>query len=190
MIDYPRSGPTKILNHQINWPAIPTHQDDRWILLIGSHSIKHILLNIISGLAISGPVRVLDGGNMLDGFERMMQVKGASFELDRIFLSRAGSCCQLLKLLEEMQSISTPFVVVDLLAKFYEETTNMGEKRLIMQRCLENLDRLQKYAGGIVNVSSPRPKNKNSEVLFRMVENATSHAYRLEVIKPGPRQMQ
>jgi hypothetical protein len=52
--------------------------------------------------------------------------------------------------------------------------------------CLENLNRLEKYAGRVVSVTLPKVRSKEAVELFKMVEVAASDTYRVEVVVPIP----
>jgi hypothetical protein len=85
-----------------------------------------------------------------------------------------------------MPAVPEPFVVLDLLNTFYDGSVKIGERKRLLQGCLENLERLVQNAGGAVSVCPPREPSREKAALFKMVEEAASGTCRLEVMIPSP----
>ena len=166
-------------------------QVGQWSLVIGPHSIRHVMMNLIAGLAEQEPVRVLDGGASLE--ERQLGwlevahlLRNLPNAIDRVSMRQAFSCYEMLFILENTASTAVPFVVLDLLKPFYDESVKIGERKRLLRGCLKNLGRLEKYAGGMVSVSPPMVRSRESVGLFKMVEGATTDSYRREIMLPSP----
>jgi hypothetical protein len=113
-----------------------------WILLVGSHKMNPTMLAAIARLGETGAVRVLDGGNRFNAYLVARAAGGKPEVLNRITVSRAFTCYQVLSLLESTAANSTPFVVLDLLNTFYDESVTAGERRRLLRVCITHLERL------------------------------------------------
>jgi hypothetical protein len=138
-------------------------------------------------------VRVLDGGNypgtrdwQFEWLELAQFFRGIPHALDRIAIGRACSCIQMLSMLESIPSLKVPFVVLNLLNPFYDRSVKFTERKRLLKACLANLERLEKFAGGVVSVSPPEHRMKKAIELFRMVEEAANATHRMEILIPSP----
>jgi hypothetical protein len=135
-----------------------------WILLVGPRSLNSTMLTAIAHLGERCALRVLDGGNRFNAYTVARAARGLSpFSggrqeapsrdirgiLNRITVSRAFTCYQVLSLLESTPSTQAPFVVLDLLNTFYDESVQIGERKRLLRSCLAHLERL-------VGPSAPR----------------------------------
>ncbi len=67
--------------------SVSCNQVGHWLLLVGPNTIRPILANVIAGLAIEEPVRVLDCGRMLNGIEISMNLRDRPEALERVSFS-------------------------------------------------------------------------------------------------------
>jgi hypothetical protein len=140
-----------------------------WLLVVGPRAICPTLLALTARLAEAGPVRVVDGGNRFNVYTVARAARGRSEVLNRITVSRAFTCYQVLTMLEHAsatlvaetadgglvpprlaRAIPVPFIVLDLLSTFYDESVQAGERKRLLRACITHLERL-------VGVSAPRP---------------------------------
>ena len=124
-------------------------QVGQWVLVIGPHSIRHVMMNLIAGLAEQELVRVVDGGAspdqaQLDWLEVAEFLRNVPHAIDRITIRQAASCYEMLSVLENTESTAVPFVVMDLLKPFYDESMVFQERKRLLRGCLKNLGRLEK----------------------------------------------
>jgi hypothetical protein len=112
-----------------------------WLLVMGPRAIVPTLLMMTARLAEAGPVRVVDGGNHYNVYPGARAARGRPETLERIWVSRAFSCHQVLTMLESMPAGPVPFVVLDLLRTFYDESVWPGERKRLLRQCLRHLDR-------------------------------------------------
>jgi hypothetical protein len=150
-----------------------------WTLLVGPRSLNPTLLTVIARLAqgdLSPAVCVLDAGNRFNAYTVARAARGRPDVLNRITVSRAFTCYQVLSLLENSSSApfghqatapqeriatggmlpSRPvrpagpltFVVLDLLNTFYDESVQVGERKRLLRDCIRHLERLVAPAGG------------------------------------------
>src|SRR5512146_2960645 len=100
-------------------------------MVLGPHAAQAQMLDLAARLAVGGPVRVLDCGNRFNVYPvaRAIRSRTGSLQaaLQRIHLARAFTCYQVLALLEEAPDESTPTLVLDLLATFYDEDVKLPE---------------------------------------------------------------
>jgi len=106
-----------------------------WMLLVGPSSLNTSLLRGIAHLPALGPqaqagehagVHVLDGGNRFNGYTLARAACGRQEILNRITVARAFTCFQMLALLESTPASDGPFVILDLLRTFYDESVQAG----------------------------------------------------------------
>jgi hypothetical protein len=120
----------------------------QWLLIVGPPNIRLIMAKVIAGIAREEEVRVLDCGNMLDWFQIQMYLHDKPEALRRVSVEQANSCPEALQQLETMPSIAAPFVVLHLLYPFYNDDRMIKTRKKLLQGCLENLNRLEQFAGG------------------------------------------
>ncbi len=147
------------------------------------------LLRVIGRLAETGPVRVLDGGMMFDilmAFENT----GRNIEIaERIQVSSATDCHQMLSVLESMDNGPAPFVVLDLLRTFTYTNVDFKERRHLLNKCLEQLDRLAESSGGLVSVHIPNVLCRAERELLDMVIVAAGYMNHVEMVGKIPAEM-
>jgi hypothetical protein len=90
--------------------------------------------------------------------------------LNRITVSRAFTCYQVLSLLESMPATQSPFVVLDLLSTFYDESVQTGERKRLLRSCLAHLERLERFAGGVVSVHPPAAPSQAAIELLNLLQ--------------------
>lgn len=164
-----------------------------FILLAGPRNLNATLLTAIARLAERLPVRVLDGGNRFNAYTVARQARassafdgGAVDVLERITISRAFTCYQVLSLLESTPATRCPFVILDLLNTFYDESVRAGERKRLLRSCIEHLHRLEREAGGLVSVHPPAVPSQAAVELLGMLQAATPDTYFVQPAPPVP----
>ena len=153
----------------------------KWLLLNGSRMIVPTLLRVIGRLAETGPVWVVDGGCMFDIIVAF-QNTGRKIEIaERIQVSPAYNCHQMLSILESMKNGPAPFVVLDLLRTFTYTNVDFKERRHLLNKCLEQLDRLAESSGGLVSVHIPNVLCQAERELLDMVIVAAHYMNHVEL---------
>jgi hypothetical protein len=158
------------------------------ILLVGPRSLNTTMMNAIArlgegGASVSLPgVRVLDGGNRFNAYIVARAARGRPDILNNITISRAFTCYQVCSLLETTPAIPVPFVVLDLLNTFYDESVQVGERKRLLQTCIVHLERLVGAAGGIVSVHPPKVASQAAVELLEMVKAATADTYFIQPV--------
>ncbi len=159
-----------------------------WFLLVGPHSLNATLLTLISRLGKGAPVRVLDGGNRFNAYNVARQAGGRPEVLNRITVSRAFTCYQVLSLLGSTPASASPFVVLDLLNTFYDESVQAAERKRLLRGCIANLHRLEQKSGGAVSVHPPAVPSPVAVELLEMLQQAALDTYYDQPVPatPGP----
>ena len=160
-----------------------------WILLVGPASLNTALLQGLAHFAIpelqAHPgVRVLDGGNRFNAFTVARAARGRPEVLARISVARAFTCFQVQALLESTPASAGPFVVLDLLRTFYDESVQAGERKRLLRACVQQLERLEQAAGGLVSVHPPALASPAALELLGMVQAAAASTFFLQA-SPG-----
>jgi hypothetical protein len=156
----------------------------RWTLLVLARGMHTPLLSNLYRLAEHGPLTVLDGGNRFNAYLVARGARGQADLLERITVSRAFTCYQMLTLLEmtpaplascqpdcaRAASLSRPILVLDMLNTFYDESVKVHERRRLLTGCITHLDRLSRQAGGAVTVHPPAVPSPEAIEFVRMLE--------------------
>ena len=122
-------------------------------------------------------MRVLDGGNRFNAYTLARLARGRPEVLERITVSRAFTCYQVLALLESTPASASPFVVLDLLNTFYDESVQVGERKRLLRACITQLKRLERAAGGAVSLHPPAVPSQAALELLGMLQAACLEAY-------------
>jgi len=160
-----------------------------WLLVVGPRAICPTLLALTARLAEAGPVRVLDGGNRFNAYTVARAARGRSDVLNRITVSRAFTCYQVLSLLESTQAIQFPFVVLDLLSTFYDESVQIGERKRLLRACISHLERLEQAAGGVVSIHPPAVPSQAAVELLGLLQASAVDTFFVQPVAPAPEPM-
>jgi hypothetical protein len=158
----------------------------KWTLLIFNRGMHAPLLTNLHRLAERSPLTVLDGGNRFNAYLVARGARGQTELLERITVSRAFTCYQMLTLLESTPSVPPRLILVlDMLNTFYDESVRVHERRRLLTGCIAHLDRISRPAGGAVTVHPPAVPSPEAIEFVRMLE---SHAadMRLPLLEPAP----
>ncbi len=142
----------------------------RWILLVGARSLNTSLLTAIARLGERTPVRVLDGGNRFNAYTVARAARGRPETLERITVSRAFTCYQAHSLLESTPANPFPFIVLDLLNTFYDESVQAGERKRLLKICISHLERLEVTSGGVVSIHPPAVPSQTAVELLELLQ--------------------
>jgi len=165
---------------------IQTHPS-QWLLLVGPRSTHTAMMELVARLAEQGPLRVLDGGNQFDGYRISRLLAGRAFSLRHISLSRMFTCYQVLASLESAVDFSAPFIFLDFLRTFYDESVSFPERRRLLERCLPHLDRLCRPAGAALSVHPPAVASAGAHTLFELLMAAAPEVWLQEMpVQPPP----
>ena len=115
-----------------------------WILLAGPRSMNATMLVAIARLGQQGALRVLDCGNRFNAYTVARAARGRPEVLNRITVSRAFTCYQVLSALEGTPASRAATVVLDMLSTFYDESVQGRERRRLLQVCITHLGRLER----------------------------------------------
>jgi hypothetical protein len=155
-----------------------------WRLLVGLPDMNTGLLVAIARLPAPASaaaehtwVRVLDGGNRFNAYTVARAARGRPDILERISVSRAFTCYQVLSLLESTAAAHAPFVVLDMLHTFYDESVPVGERKRLLRACLTGLQRLAKAASGLVSVHPPALPGPGTAELLNLLEQAAADIF-------------
>jgi hypothetical protein len=160
-----------------------------WILLVGPRNLNFTLLTAIARLGERGSLRVLDGGNRFNAYTVARAARGREEVLNRITVSRAFTCYQVLSLLESTPATSSPFVLLDLLCTFYDESVQAGERKRLLRACIPHLRRLEQAAGGVVSIHPPGVPSQVAIELLGLLQEAAGDAYFVQPAAPVPEPM-
>jgi hypothetical protein len=155
-----------------------------WMLMVGPRSLNASMLTAIARLGDGGALRVLDGGNRFNAYTVARAARGRRDNLERITISRAFTCYQVLSLLESTPANPFPFVVLDLLSTFYDESVQAGERKRLLRACIVHLDRLAQAAGGVVSVHPPAVPSQLAVDLLTLLASEASEIWQPTVLPP------
>lgn len=120
-----------------------SHIPSLQLLIAPSPFQREVSLKFIAELAQTGPVRVLDGGNRFDVLTLNRELRRRDLPLytalEHIQVARAFTCYQMTTLLEGPAPVSTPTLVLNLLATFQDENASLPERLRLLDICLHCL---------------------------------------------------
>jgi hypothetical protein len=123
---------------------IPQLKTGRLVVALTNH--KSIISDLISELALRGPVTVLDGGNCFPAYRITQLVRRKSQQINaisqRVFVQRAFTCYQMVSLLENASVLSHPHIVLNLLSTFQDDQIHPREADRLLTICRAHIERL------------------------------------------------
>ena len=123
---------------------IPQLKTGRLVVALTDH--RSITSELISELALRGPVTVLDGGNCFPAYRIAELVRRKSQQVrtisQRVFVQRAFTCYQMVSLLENAPTLNQPHVVLNLLSTFQDDQIRPKEAERLLTVCLAHIERL------------------------------------------------
>jgi len=128
------------------------------LLVVSSHNAARDEIAVRSAeLALCGPVTVLDGGNCFPFYRFARLIRSQSYEgaiaVKRLFIRRAFTCYQMLELLSSTPALDQTYLILDLLATFYDEQISDWEIRRLLKACLVEVNRLCIAAPVMISLS-------------------------------------
>lgn len=169
--------------------ALTLPLSNRLMVLAAPHAAVKLMLELAARLALSGELRVLDGGNRFNVYPVARTIRRYTAELTaalaRIHMARAFTCYQAAAMLAEQPADGRPLIVLDLLATFYDESVALDESRRLLASCLPHLERLSAAAPVVVSARPPAPPYPERAVLLEALQEAASGAWQLEPL-PAP----
>lgn len=155
------------------------------------HAASEPVSRLVAELALQGSVTVLDGGNRFQPYRVAHLLRQKTPDViqaaQRIFIRRAFTCYQMLALLENTPALHQPYILLDLLATFYDDHVPAHEARRLLDGCLRQVERLGRFAPVVVTLAPPL----TAERAF-LVEQVCARADRLlmpEVPAPAETQL-
>lgn len=164
------------------------------LLVVAPHAAAPLIWELAARLAIRDAVRVLDGGNRFNIYPVAKALRRLTADLEavleRITLSRAFTCYQMLALLQETPASACPTLLLDFLATFYDENVDLPESRRLLAACLPHLKRLSTCAPLIISVKPPPPIAAERQALIDQLQQAVDQSWTLEppvpvTLQPG-----
>lgn len=155
-------------------------------VLVAPHHRAAGMLEVVTALALRGPLRVFDGGNHFNVLPIARSLRRSTVRieqvLERIFIARAFTCHQMESMLGSAPDAFYPTLVIDLLNTFYDESVKDAESTVLLLACIQHLKRLSQSAPVIVSAgSSPKPGSRTK--LVEVLLGASDLAWELE---PAP----
>jgi hypothetical protein len=139
---------------------LPVLRKDNLIVVSSHNAARDEIATLSAELALRGSVTVLDGGNCFPFYRFARLIRSKTFEgaiaVKRLFIRRAFTCYQMLELLSSTQALDQPYLVLNLLATFYDEQVPEREIRRLLDACLVEANRLSMTAPVLISLSPPR----------------------------------
>ena len=158
----------------------------KWGLLILPRSMRTEILVGLGRMAERGPLLVLDGGNRFNAYIVSRAVRGRREVLERIQISRAFTCYQMVSLLEGLPETNVSVVCLDFLATFFDESLPSRERQRLLYSCLPHFARLGKSASLIVNVFPPKMLLPETAAFLEILQKNAGNVWAAELPPPPP----
>jgi len=163
---------------------LPIVHTGKIIVVTSNHETREQIITLTAELAVRGAVTVLDGGNRFAAYQtiRMLRMRTHDVEeaANRIFVRRAFTCYQMLTLLENSPSLHQPYLILDMLASFYDENVRLQEVDRLLDRCLVQLERLRMTAPVVISLT----QHLDRPFLIDHVRSIADHIIGVEIPYP------
>ncbi len=163
---------------------LPIIHTGKMIAVTSSRETREQITTLTAELALRGAVTVLDGGNRFAAYQaiRMLRMRTHNVEeaANRIFVRRAFTCHQMLTLLETSPSLPQPYIILDMLATFYDENVSLQEVDRLLEHCLVQLDRLRMTAPVVISLT----RHPERLFLFERIRSQVDHIIEVEIPYP------
>lgn len=154
-------------------------------LVLGPQAERVTMLALTAVLALQQPVCILDGGNSFDAYHVARQLRRHTPDLEaalqRITVARAFTCYQVVSLLTATPASNAPYLVLDLLATFYDESVPTAESYRLLHLVIEQLHRLRQVAPVIVSLRPPPPRQPERAGLVAQLQAIATQTISQEV---------
>ena len=166
--------------------ALPETFPGRFLLLIAPHAASEGMLELAAHLAQRGPLWVMDCGNRFNAYiltRKLHRLQRGDLKqaLERVYVSRAFTCYQVTALLEQTPARTDPTLLIDLLDTFYDQSVPLGERRRLLEICLEHLQRLSQQAAVVASLRPPPPSQTDPSGLLDAVRAAADLVWYPEI---------
>jgi hypothetical protein len=157
-------------------------------LISGQRSLSYQRMHaLIVELALTGPVKILIGGNRYDHYGINYALAAATSHYEYILdahirLSRAETCYQMVELLKQTPSDRTPSLILDLLAPFHDESVPEREMDQLLFEAILELRRLSREAMVVVSAHA----GKNRPRLLKALQHALEQVEQPQIFLPQP----
>ncbi len=157
-------------------------------LFVAPRQVIDIFTEMLATLALHGPVIVVDGGNLFDGYglARALRKYTPNVEalLRNVQLSRSFTCYQMLALLKDFPVDGTPVIILDLLATFLDESVAFAQRRSLLVDSLGQLGRIRDHSPVALWVRLRSTPTGDDEKLLPLVREIAENYWK--VIEPQP----
>lgn len=161
------------------------------LVLAPSPLSRQVMTYFTAQLALSGEVRVLDGGNSFAAYPLARLLRSQASDLDelleRVHIARAFTCYQMLGLLAESAELPSPTLVLDLIATFLDENVALIERRHLFRQAIDHLLRLRSQSP--VAVSSQMLAPDQPQDLLEMLLEVSDRIVHFENPPPPASQL-
>jgi len=138
---------------------LTTLQHNQILVVCAPRAASERMSTLAAGLALRGRLTILDGGNRFAPYQvtrllrqRTVDVAAAA---KRLFIRRAFTCYQMLALLENTPPLKQPYLILDLLATFYDDNVHLHEAQRLLDLCLNYIERLAASAPVVIALAPP-----------------------------------
>lgn len=170
---------------------LPALRPGALTVVCAPHAAREPIARLTAELALQGSVTVLDGGNRFQPYRVAHLLRQKTPDVNRvsqrIFIRRAFTCYQMLALLEGTPSLRQPYILLDLLATFYDDHVPAHEARRLLYGCLRQVERLGQFAPVVVTLAPPLVPER--AFLVEMVCARAERVIMPEIIVPAETQL-
>ena len=130
---------------------------NRLLVACAPYAAREPIAHLVAELALHDSVTILDGGNRFQPYHVAQLLRQKTIAVNsaakRIFIRRAFTCYQMLAILENTPSLRQPYIILDLLATFYDDHVSAREASLLLAACLRQVERLGQFAPVVITLA-------------------------------------
>ncbi len=146
-------------SYPVDMDILPAFRSTSLTVACAPHAAREPVSQLAAALALRGPLTILDGGNRFQPYRVAHLLRQKTVDVNaaakRIFIQRAFTCYQMLALLENTPALRQPYIILDLLATFYDDHVPAHEARRLLELCLMQVERLSQSAPVLITLAPP-----------------------------------
>jgi hypothetical protein len=164
---------------------LPSFPPGRFLLLVTPTSMLNVLFEMVAHMALRGPLYVLDGGNIFQGYGLARTLRRQSGcdpvlseeALQRVLLSRVFTCYQMEAMLNGETLAPHPLLALDLLSTFCDQSVRAAERRRLLHICIQRLNHLSQHVPVAVWVRQRSAVPPEALAFLEILQNAAGRVW-------------
>jgi hypothetical protein len=167
---------------------LPSLLKGKLIIACSPNAAADQLSQLLAELSLRGEITVVDGGHRLRPYriahllaQRTRDIHAAS---SRFHIRLASTCYQMQAVLRGTPDLPQPYILLDLLATFYDDHVRDSEASRLLTSCLDEINRLRRAAPVLITLAPPLVEQR--AFLVQRVKDLADELFESEHSAPAP----